>query len=403
MATNLYARLVAGEDERTEALADLLERVLGSDCAKKTRRFEDFVARVLLANPTNEDWKTAFVRSANGSPAAFSVVTQYRVSDGTIPDMVIFKGSDPVCVVEVKIDAEIGEGQLERYGIWLDERASDGCEPALVLLTQSTNAPEGFTHPEIECYRVRLRSVALWHIVANWFGELCRSEDGVAEPLKSLARDFSEFLKEDAMPTLDDAAIARLYLAQSHRKLIDTVRNMPARFEFPHHWSAGRGVEVNPVGIWKYHYPEDDHNTRFVYYGLCFNPADENDNALHGFARYENGAVDDPKPVVIGDGFYAFVGICALAEDCRYIPGFANNRWYERPRGVLVESKDGPSVDSTGWWHYSTGDKAGYARVRALQDVLEDDGRVGGRLERWTHNALSQAVDLWKDHFGAGA
>ena len=93
------------------------------------------------------------------------------------------------------------------------------------------------------------------------------------------------------------------------------------------------------------------------------------------------------------------------AEDCRYIPGFANNQWYERQDGVLVRSRDGPSVDSTGWWHYADDNNAGYARICALQDVLEDDGHLNGngRLGRWTREALSRAVGLWQDRLGANA
>ncbi len=52
--SNLYARLVKGEDERTEALADLLERVLLKDGEENTEWFRGFVSAVLLARPTSE-------------------------------------------------------------------------------------------------------------------------------------------------------------------------------------------------------------------------------------------------------------------------------------------------------------------------------------------------------------
>ena len=402
--SNLYARLVSGEDERTEALADLLERILVADRRDNKRRFGDFVARVLLAKARDERAKIAFLHSIIQSPDALSVVTQYRIRDGTIPDMVVFRGSDPVCVVEVKIDAAIGEGQVAGYGGWLAERARNRYTPALVLLTHVTPPPAGFAQAELGSFGVKLRSVASWNAAADWFAELGSEESDVNEPLKTLAQEYGEFLKEDAMPTLDDAAIARHYLAHSHQKLIGAVVNMQAGYEFPHNWSKGPGVYEQEVGIWKFHYPEKDHNTRNVYCGLCFNPLKENDDALHGYTRYENGVIDDPKPVVIGDGFYAFVCIDGTAEDCRHIPGFVNSRWYERVDGVLVESEEGPQMDSTGWWHYSMveSSRAGYARICALQELLDEDGRMDNRLEVWTHSALWQTVQLWKDRFGAG-
>ena len=127
---------------------------------------------------------------------------------------------------------------------------------------------------------------------------------------------------------------------------------MQAGYEFPEHW---RTVDVStgqPVGIWKFHYPiEGLKNSLMCICGLCFKPADENDDALHGYARYENGS-STIRSGAIEDGFYAFVCIWATAEDCRHVPGFNKNCWYEREDGKLVRSKDGPPLDSTGWWHY---------------------------------------------------
>ncbi len=395
--TNLYARLVMGEDDRTEALADLLERLLADDRQQAARRFADFISAILLGGATDLSAKEAFLRLVNGTPNSISVTTQLQIADGTIPDLVILSGSDPICVVEVKIDASIGERQLEGYGTWLNDQAGDRYEPALVLLTESTDAPGEFRGPGERGYGVGLRSVAYWHDVADWFGILGRAEDSVGEPLSTLAHEFSEFLREGAMATLDDAAMARLYLAESKRKVTEAVGSMQVGYPFPDHWAAGRGVYEQAVGIWKYHYPEEDRNTRFLYCGLCFNPADKNDGALHGYTRYENDSADDPTPVVIGDGLYAFVCIDTPAEDCAYIPGFANSRWFERRGGVLVPSEAGPSLDTTGWWHYSSGagGRSGYARIRALQDLLDDDGRMGARLKEWTHGALSYAVQFW--------
>ena len=162
------------------------------------------------------------------------------------------------------------------------------------------------------------------------------------------------------------------------------------------------GLEEGQVGIWKYHYPIRDKRFPYVYCGFCFKPVDENDDALYGYIRYENGSIDGLKPVVIGDGFYAFVCIWATVADCRRVPGFSKNRWYERKDGDLVGSEDGPSVDSTGWWHFSDedNDKAGYARISPLQNLLDGDGRLGNEVINWAHGALEETVSLWNALFG---
>ena len=213
---NLYSRLVTNENARTEALVNLLERVLDGDRERNTRRFGDFVSRVLLVYATDEHRREAFVRWINDSATSLSVVTQYRIDGGTVPDIVIFNRGDPACVVEVKIDSPIGENQLEGYGGWLAERAGHRYKPALVLLTHVTPAPAGFTDRRCGSFSVALRSVASWNTVAEWFTELYLEEDGVDEPLKSLAGEYGEFLEEYVMATLDDVAIARRYWAQSH-------------------------------------------------------------------------------------------------------------------------------------------------------------------------------------------
>ena len=49
--SNIYSRLVTDEDHQTEALVDLLERVLENSA----ELFRDFVAQVLLGNATDEE------------------------------------------------------------------------------------------------------------------------------------------------------------------------------------------------------------------------------------------------------------------------------------------------------------------------------------------------------------
>ena len=163
--SNLYARLAKSEAERTEALADLLERVLACDRGG-TERFAEFVSGVLLARVLDGCGKTALANLLGGSPATVSVVTQYRIDDGSIPDLVIFSGGVPVCAVEVKIDAEIGMGQLEGYGEWLKARAGEGMPAALVLLTHTTPVPDEFMRPGDGPYGVTLRGAAYWNEVS---------------------------------------------------------------------------------------------------------------------------------------------------------------------------------------------------------------------------------------------
>jgi len=399
--SNLYARLVMGEDETTEALADLLERVLVADRERNTARFKDFISKVLLGRPTSEGLKDEFLGLVDVSPARLSVRTQYRISEGTIPDLVIFRESDPVCVVEVKIDAPIGKKQLEGYGKWLKERAADRYQPVLVLLTQATAIPREFTDPADRRYEVSLRGAAFWSEVAEWFWALCRAEHCEEQPLKSLAREFAEFLREDAMPTLDDAAIARSYLSESRRRLTEAVTNMHTGFEYPEGWKVGGAPVENPVSIWRYHYPKESDGTRYIYCGLCFKPVDPNDGGLYGYKRYANERVKKPRAVDLGDGFYAFVCIWAKAEDCKRVPGFSKNKWYEWRDGALEVSEVGLSVASTGWWHYTAGEggPAGYARVGGLQELLDEDGRMGSGLRSWTHEALKQTQSLWSALF----
>lgn len=185
--SNLYARLVKGEDERTEALADLLERVLSRDRAKNTARFAEFVSRALLARATDEAAKSDLLQAMRASPAGVFIETQYRIPEGTIPDMVIFNGREPVCAVEVKIDAPFQEGQLEGYGAWLKGQAGDGFGRALVVLTQFTEAPDDFRDGGTERYGVALRSVAFWRDVADWFAALGRGDDGVVSRFSRIA------------------------------------------------------------------------------------------------------------------------------------------------------------------------------------------------------------------------
>ena len=199
------------------------------------------------------------------------------------------------------------------------------------------------------------------------------------------------------MPTLDDVLIARQYLAGSEQRLKRAVENMQAGFPLPEGWSPRTHVVSGKVGFWKYSYPEMDKG-RGVFWGLGFKPVDEGDYALCGFTRYKNQSVGDPTEGLIGDGFYAFVSIYASSEECGHVPGFTENRWYERRQdGNPVKADNGPAVDSRGWWYwfYEESKYAYYARLSPLQDLLDDDGRLDRNLRSWTDDAWKKAAALW--------
>ena len=331
-----------------------------------------------------------------------SVVTQYRIDDGSIPDLVIFSGGVPVCAVEVKIDAEIGMGQLEGYGEWLKARAGEGMPAALVLLTHITPVPDEFMRPGDGPYGVTLRGAAYWNEVSEWFAKLGRAGNGVDEPLKTLAGEFGEFLRESDMPTLDDIAIARQYYTNSHEVLSTTVNNMLVGYQFPSYWNAGKGLTHKRAGIWRYYYPADDRSSRFVYFGLSFKPVDAHDDSLYGFRRYDVSKLGVPQARDLEDGYYAFVCIWGPEEVCKYVPAYYENRWYARQDGKWMVSEFASNVDSKGWYYYTTGGggSAGYAQIQSVQDLLDADGRIGRRLQAWTAGVLGKTVSLWGELFG---
>ena len=78
------------------------------------------------------------------------------------------------------------------------------------------------------------------------------------------------------------------------------------------------------------------------------------------------------------------------------MPEFTNNQWWGQRGDDLVPSDDIQSVDSTGWWHYAEEENGGggYSRICALQDLLNDDGRIGDKLQEWAHDALVRVVCL---------
>ena len=397
---NIYRRLISREDHWTDAFVDLLERVRDADvCANRSgeaSKFGDLLYKILLNYATCNELREAFNSELQQYQLnQLSLKTRHNTGNGE-PDIVIFAEDHPVCVIEVKINAPHQHQQLQRYGRWLDEFADDCSTPALVLLTQITEPPEGFADPRSDEFGVQLRSVARWKDIADWFGEL--SQEAACEPLKSLAGELAVFLQEQEveMATLDDIVVARLYLAGPRDRLRNTVSQMLDGFEFPNGWQVVKSVKSEPVGLFKEIKNNADRNVS-LYVGLGLKPSHENDQAIGGFTHYENSKLARPNAVGIGDGVYAFVYIWTADEQCEYIPGFTRCCWYERRDGALVRASVQLDVNSEGWWHYCVADESygGYARICALHELVEDNGRIAGRLTCWTHEALNQALTLW--------
>ena len=394
---NLYSRLVTDEDHHTEALTDLLERCLYRDRGHSTTNFSDFVLDVLLDNPTDTQQKARFAEELRRvSLDDISIETQHHTRLWGTPDIVIFRGVRPICVVEVKVDSEPAVAQPKKYDTFLT-RANNTPEipTALALLAARPAILAEFGDRDCASFSVKLRSVAYWSKVADWLKDLYHEDSGLDGSLNTLAREFCEFLERD-MPTLDDVAAARNYLSHSHEVLTSVVRDIRQAYCFPNGLNAGN-IYHKRVGISGSHSPPGD-DVHVVYYGLCFKPVDQNDNHLHGFQRYDIDSLDAPKPVE--DGFYAYVSVYGLHDECQQIPIYSENGWYRRnARGTLVPAKKPLPIDSTEWHHWNNDDYAGYAKIRPIQDLLDDDGRIGGQLRQWAHGALDDAFELWNALF----
>ena len=395
--SNLYSRLVTDENHQTEALVDLLERVLENS----VEQFRDFVAQVLLGDATDEEKKNNFVEQLNNSRDPVSIETQFGTPQG-IPDIIVLKGGHPICIVEVKVNAPISVPQLRNYGEFLHNRElTHGRPTALVLLSHVTSLPEGFTDRECDDYGVSLRGATYWYMVAKWFRNLHQVENSVGEPLKSLVREFSNFLEEDMpMPTLDDFAIARHYFKGSHTALSTAVEVMRSEaVVLTPTWTLSN-LRFEPVGIYRWRYPPG-RDTHWITFGLCFAPVDERDDCLQDFLRYEGDALNNPQP--IRDGFYAFVTVAGPSEECQQIPGYSESQWYVLGQeNNLVPAAEPLPVDSAGWYHFRRHDNPHtyYARICPVHELLDNENRVGDSLRKWTHGAMEQTVQLWRALFG---
>ena len=236
-------------------------------------------------------------------------------------------------------------------------------------------------------------------MVAEWFRNLYQDTNGVGEPLRSLAREFSKFLEEDMdKPTLDDFAIARHYFKSSHTALSTAVEVMNEEaVALTPAWTSGRGLRFGPVGIYRWRHLKG-RDTHWISFGLCFAPVDKADDCLQGYLRYEGDALNNPQPV--RDGFYAFVAVAGPSEECQQVPGYSENQWYVLDeKNNLVPAVEPLPVDSAGWYYYSHDDNENtyYARIYSVHELLDNENRVGDLLREWTHGAMEQAVQLWSE------
>jgi hypothetical protein len=160
--------------------------------------FLDLFKNIFLKN-SEQSVKEIFLKEIK-NPKNLEFRTQYRTSSNGIPDLVIFKDGKPICLIENKHASPIGspgienkKDQLGNYGCWLRKKSPIDFEPALILLTHFTTPPPGFVDSSCTDYGTKLRSVAYWPDVANWFKELSENQSEVNERLKLSRENFIIF------------------------------------------------------------------------------------------------------------------------------------------------------------------------------------------------------------------
>jgi PD-(D/E)XK nuclease superfamily len=218
---SLYARLYTYRERRdrrpledflTEALCDILNRLPRAEMS-------GFAAELFLPREALEAWDLQFDRTVE-----YHWTTREPTDDGRIPDLVLYRGDQPMIVVENKVGAGLALHQLEDYGRWLKDYCAGRDWPGvIVFLTHYTPPPEDFGASAEGIYGVRWQRVCRWPAVWKWLdakGSL-RTTEQFRNAWQVLAKELAEFLREkevisDTMTQLDFAA-AKMYIASASR------------------------------------------------------------------------------------------------------------------------------------------------------------------------------------------
>ena len=229
--TSLYGRLFTYrarekrnplEDFLSEALADLLNR-LPSDLAKVV--FTRLIGQSDLPAAIERIWTLRTLVEWK---------TQQTILDRKVVDLVLYLSGNPVLVIENKVAAgfqqhahslvqgapAIPVHQLATYCRWIGNHAFDGWAGAVVLLTHSTPAPDGFVENRtlFECEH---RCVMRWSDLSRLFARFLDDQEDDQAPWRTFAHEFVSFLKEQNMAeelmTANDLSALNVFLPKTDR------------------------------------------------------------------------------------------------------------------------------------------------------------------------------------------
>lgn len=175
------------EDFLSEALADLLSRMT-------TAEIQKILSWAFETAQDKPDWKWL-----DAQPLQW--VTQVQVPGG-IADIVLFAGSRPVLVIENKTwsgyqdhstDHERAT-QVTTYCKWLKSGATKAGPCAILLITGTTESPEGY-HGNGN-FAVSARSQVTWAAMGRWLQSAIQPSQSEPKTWQTLAADLIEFLKD---------------------------------------------------------------------------------------------------------------------------------------------------------------------------------------------------------------
>jgi hypothetical protein len=287
MTRSIYSRLFRYRPDEnraplenflTEALADLLNR-LPLDAQS------DFIGRLGCNHA-----KTTEIAEQLRKSQFVNWETQYPIRVGAktkFPDIVLLADDIPLLMVENKVAAgfttdaveddsgsERIRSQLEVYDDWLSALYPDA---ALVLLTQSTVAPDDFLSATSSSYQLKHRAVCRWKDIHSWLSAQGSSRFTKAgEMTRALAVELAQFLEDTTMVEQDLSlmdlgqyeVIFRLH--RSSEALFEEIRRRlylekkiwpaPSR-------KAATKLDLDGGCVWSWHYPAPP---RYVGWGIIF-------------------------------------------------------------------------------------------------------------------------------------